>query len=217
MTDNKDLCVLGIGHNTPVFMDLALDCGYNITDLYHYEDGRNGESVHGYKIAGCFNDLLESDISGKNILLTMGDLNIRKSLTQKILEKGGKIPNLISPLSKIARWSKIGEQGILIFNFSFIQTETEIKQHTVILAQTNIAHNCVIDEFCFISTKVGIGAYTHVEEGVFIGQGALSISGKVKEIGKGAYIGARALLTKDVPANVVMVGIPAKVSSIMNF
>lgn len=209
--ENNKLIVLGIGRNTPVFMDLALDCGLDIKELYHYNDDRTGDNVHGYPIVGSFDDLFSQDISGKNFLLTMGDLSIRKQLTERITNLGGNIPNLISPLAKIARWSKIGDSGVLIFNFSFIQTETEIKSNTVILAQSNIAHNCKVDEFCFISTKVGIGAYTHVGKGVFIGQGALSISEKVKTIGEGAYIGARALLTKDVPSNAVMAGIPARI------
>ena len=207
---NKKIEVLGIGHNTPVFMDLALDCGFEIESLHHYNGGRTGESIHGYPIVGSFDDLFFGDLAGRNFLLTMGDISIREELTRKILERGGLLPNLISPLAKIARWSKIGDHGILIFNFSFVQTETEIKPNTVILAQSNVAHNCVIDEYCFLSTKVGIGAYTHLHKGVFVGQGALSISGKVSDIGENAYIGARALVTKNVPAGAVMAGIPAK-------
>lgn len=50
-----------------------------------------------------------------------------------------------------------------------------------------------------------------MEDFVFIGQGALSISAKAKRIGHHAFIGARSLLTRDVPPCVVMAGSPARI------
>ena len=55
-----------------------------------------------------------------------------------------------------------------------------------------------------------IGAYTRMEDFVFVGQGVLSISAKVKTIGEGAFIGAGSLLVHDVPVGAKMVGRPAK-------
>ena len=45
----KDIYVLGIGHNTPVFIDLAEICGYTIAGLYHYNDDRTGQVDHGFE------------------------------------------------------------------------------------------------------------------------------------------------------------------------
>lgn len=50
-----------------------------------------------------------------------------------------------------------------------------------------------------------------MEDFVFVGQGALSISAKAKHIGHHAFIGARSLLTRDIPANVVVAGSPARI------
>lgn len=50
-----------------------------------------------------------------------------------------------------------------------------------------------------------------MEDFVFVGQGALSISAKAKRIGHHAYIGARSLLTRDVPSEVVIAGSPARI------
>lgn len=49
MNNNKEIYALGIGHNTPVFLDLAMACGYSIAGLYHYNSERTGELDHGYK------------------------------------------------------------------------------------------------------------------------------------------------------------------------
>ena len=50
-----------------------------------------------------------------------------------------------------------------------------------------------------------------MEDFVFVGQGALSISAKAKHIGHHAFIGARSLLTRDVPPCVVVAGSPARI------
>ena len=75
----------------------------------------------------------------------------------------------------------------------------------------NISHTNVIGRNCFIAGGTTVGAYTVIEDNVFIGQGALTISGKVKKIGENAYIGARSLITKDVEAYMVVSGSPARV------
>lgn len=53
----KEIYALGIGHNTPVFIDLAEACGYSIKGLYHYNSDRTGQLDHGFKIIGSFEDL----------------------------------------------------------------------------------------------------------------------------------------------------------------
>ena len=77
----KKIYILGVGGSTPVFMDLALSCGYKVAGLYHYNDDRTGESVHGYPIIGSFDDLFKSDIRRKLFLLSQGNMKIRKEIT----------------------------------------------------------------------------------------------------------------------------------------
>lgn len=209
---NKAIYALGIGHNTPVFIDLALSCGYKITGLYHYNHDRTGEYDHGYNILGCTEDLLkEKDLSGMSFLLTMGDNEIRTDLSDRIRALGGTIPTLIHPTAVISQFATISPIGVYISPFTYIQADTTIGSNTIILSHVNISHTTHIGNSCFIAGGAMIGAYTNIEDFVFIGQGALSISGKVNKIGENSYIGARSLITKDVPANVVVAGSPASI------
>lgn len=201
---------LGIGHWTPVMIDLAISCGYDIAGLYHYKEGRTGETDHGYKVLGSFDDLFKEDLQGRKFLLTMGDNDIRTELADKIIAKGGEVPSLIHPNTDISRFADISPVGVYISAFSEIQADTVVECCTYILSQVCICHNCKIGRGSFIAAKVLIGAHTEIGEKAFIGQGALSISGKVKTIGTKAYIGARSLLTKDVPPRALMVGSPAR-------
>lgn len=121
------------------------------------------------------------------------------------------MPTLIHPTAVISRFAQISPNGVYISAFSFVQADSIVGDNTVILSHVNISHTTTIGRSCFIAGGATIGAYTEVEDHVFIGQGSLSISAKVKKIGNNSYIGARSLLTKDIPENVVVAGSPAKI------
>lgn len=208
----EEIYALGIGHNTPVFIDLAVACGYSIAGLYHYNDTRTGEEDHGFKILGSFDDLYQlKDLSGKNFLLTMGDTSIRKMVAEKIKSLGGNIPSLIHPTAVVSSYAQISDIGVYISCFSHIQADTIIDEGTIILSGVNISHTNKIGKYCFFAGGATVGAYTTIEDNVFFGQAALSISHKVARIGKNALVGARALITKDVPENAVVSGSPARI------
>lgn len=99
---------------------------------------------------------------------------------------------------------------MLISPFTYVQADSSIGENTILLSHINISHDTKIGKSCFIAGGSIIGAYTTMEDFVFVGQGALSISSKVETIGHHSYIGARALLTHDVPAYAVMAGSPAR-------
>jgi len=208
----KEIYALGVGRNTPVILDLALACGYTIPGLYHYNSERTGEIDHGFKIIGSFDDLFNNqNLEGKSFLLTMGDNKIRTELSNRIIELGGNVPSLIHPTAVISAFAKISDIGVYIGPFTYVQADSTIGSNTVLLSHVNISHTTHIGNSSFVAGCSTIGAYTEVGDFVFVGQGALSISSKVKTIGDGAYIGARSLLTKDVPANSVVAGSPAQV------
>lgn len=207
----KKIYALGVGHNTPVLLELAEACGYEVIGLYHYNDSRTGESDHGFEIIGSFDDLFrQEDLKGKNFLLTMGDNLIRTDLSEKIVSLGGCVPTLIHPTSVVSRFAEVSPVGVYILPFTFVQADSRIGKNTILLSHVNISHTVTIGDSCFIAGGAMIGAYTTMENYVFVGQGALSISGKVSRIGERSYIGACALLTNDVKANDVIAGIPGK-------
>lgn len=73
----KAIYALGVGRATPIFIELAESCGYRVVGLYHYDDSRTGEMDHGFPILGSFDDLFNSDVGGRNFVLTMGNMKIK--------------------------------------------------------------------------------------------------------------------------------------------
>ncbi len=81
----------------------------------------------------------------------------------------------------------------------------------IISTKSRIGKDCRIHAGVNIGANAGEAEAATIGDGVYIGPGAKLI-GAVK-IGNGAVIGANAVVTHDVPENVTVAGVPAKVIS----
>lgn len=209
--EQKEIYILGIGGSTPVFIDIAETCGYKIAGLYHYNADKIGENDHGYPVLGSFEDLYHSDIRGKMFLLSQGDMKIREAVTNKIKQLGGVIPTLVHPTAIISKYAKISEEGVVIGANCIVQADSVIKSNAVLWDMALVCHQTTIGNYCFVGPKALVGAHIDVKDFAFIGQDALLVSGKVGTMGANSLLGAGAVLTKELPNNIVAVGNPARV------
>lgn len=207
----KEIYVLGIGGSTPIFIELAEACGYKVGGLYHYKEGRTGECAYGYPILGSFADLYQSDIKGKAFLLSQGNMRIREEVSNKLRQLGGIIPTLIHPSAIISKYAKISKEGVTIGANCIIRADSVISSNVCIWDMAIVSHQTTLGNYCFVGPKALVGAHIEVQDFAFIGQDALLVSGKVGTMGANSLLGAGAVLTKELPANMVAVGNPARV------
>ena len=212
----EPIYILGVGHNTINIIELALDCGYEIGGLIHFNESRTGEIYFGYPIIGSYEKFLTPEfIRGKNVTLSMGDLKIKDNLFKELKDLGAFLPTLIHPSSHISRFCKIG-YGVQIQAQCIIEGDSIISDNTTVVVNTVIHHNSYIGYNNLISGNVIIGAYCNIGDFVHIGQGAVVVSGKVGAIGDNSILGAGSVLLSDMPANSVYVGNPAKLLKFRN-
>lgn len=207
----KEIYLLGVGHATPIFMEMAEDCGYTVKGLYHYNETRTGEIDHGCPILGSFEDIFKQGIKNKSFALTMGDMNIKEQVSKRILIAGGLIPSLIHSSVAISRFAKVSECGVLIGRGCEIQHDVEIGEGCILRSNVIIGHNSTLLPYTFCGPLSLIGAYVSLGPKSFIGQRSLLVSGKVDYVGENAMVGAGAVVVKPVEANTIVVGNPAKI------
>lgn len=124
-------------------------------------------------------------------------------------DKGFNIPSFIHPQAIIHPSVKLGK-AVYVLPGTNIMPLSEVGDFTMISMGVNIAHHTSVSEACFFSQGTNVGASIDIAELAYVGIGATIMTG-VKTVGSNSLIGAGAVVIRNVPANAVMAGVPAKV------
>jgi len=144
-------------------------------------------------------------------LLTMKELYLRNRNRKRLTRKGAQIRET----AEIGAATVNGYKNKLTVGaFSFIGTNVELALHGPITIGDNV---CINDDVKLLSGSHNVrdidwpitNAPIVVEDYVWICTSAIVLPGV--RIGKGAVVGAGAVVTKDVPAGSIVAGNPAKI------
>ncbi len=142
------------------------------------------------------------------VVIAVGDSEVRRRIAIQPLAYG----TVIAPTAIIGSNVTIGEGGI-ICDFAMVTASARIGRHFHANIYSYVAHDCVIGDFVTFAPKVCCNGNVHIEDGAYIGTGAVLRQGtpdRPLRIGRGAVIGMGAVVTKDVPAGETWVGNPAQ-------
>jgi sugar O-acyltransferase (sialic acid O-acetyltransferase NeuD family) len=133
----------------------------------------------------------------------------RREAIQEALHFGLKTPGtLIDPTSILPRNLKIGK-GIYINAGCSIGAASNFGDFVLINRGASLGHHVHLDAFVSIGPGVVLAGHVNVGSNVMIGAGA-TILPRIT-IGEGAIIGAGTVVTRDVPAECVVIGNPGKI------
>lgn len=137
-----------------------------------------------------------------------GNRGSDRLLLQEWLQQHGAQPvTVIHPRAFLARNAEIGE-GSQILAMSAICANVKIGRGVIVNTSASIDHDCVIGHGVHVGPGVNLAGEVQVEEFAFIGTGAVVLP-RIK-IGRSAIVGAGAVVIRDVAANEVVAGNPAR-------
>jgi sugar O-acyltransferase (sialic acid O-acetyltransferase NeuD family) len=210
MMENKEIFILGVGHNTIVYIDLVETCGYKVGGLYHFNDERTGEYIHGYPVIDSNINLFKKEsLQGLNFAISVGNNKIRSELANKIRKLGGNLPTLIHPSAIVSKYSQLAK-GVVIHANSVIQADAMIEQDTIISYNSSVTHTTKIGKSCYLAFGSTVGAYVEIQDNVFVGQSAAIVSGKLNYVGHDSIVGAGSVVIQNIEPFSVVAGNPAK-------
>lgn len=168
-----------------------------------------GKIVDGIKVLGTssiLNDLKKQGISG--CIVAVGDNRDRYKVANELKQKGFHFINAIHPRAALATDALIGN-NVTVSIGAIICVHAVIEDNVIVNSGAIVEHDNIIRNGAHIGPGVRLAGKVDVGERTFVGIGATVIQ-NIK-IGKNSIIGAGAVVLKDVPDNVVVVGVPAKV------
>jgi len=136
------------------------------------------------------------------------DTRPRQRLYQMARDAGFQIASAVHPHSTISISVRLGA-GVTIMAGTVINACTTLGDNVIVNTGAVIEHDCLIADHVHIAPGAILAGNVCVGEGANVGMGACIRQGL--KIGRHAVVGAGAMVVRDVPDDVVVAGVPARI------
>ncbi|MGH6826399.1 acetyltransferase [Methyloceanibacter sp.] len=132
----------------------------------------------------------------------------RSRFVREAADRGMRFSKLAHPMARISRSASVGEGSILNVS-AIIAAHTRLGRHVIVSRAALVGHHTAIGDFVTIGPGANIAGCCSIGQATYIGMGAIIIDHL--NIGSHSVIAAGAVVTRDVPDNVMVFGVPARV------
>lgn len=151
-----------------------------------------------------------SEIRGLGFVVAIGNPfgHVRVKLHRFMMDKGLTPVSFADPTALICKTVVYGK-GLQVMPAVIVHNDVKIGDQCIINTRALVEHDCVLGDGVEIGPGAVLCGRVNVGHNTWIGANA-TIRPRIK-IGDNSIIGAGAVVVEDVPSNVVVVGVPAKV------
>ncbi|WP_213819030.1 acetyltransferase [Garciella nitratireducens] len=199
------LLILGAGGHGKVVAEIA-SLIKQWDEIAFLDDNEELKEVNGYKVIDKLRNYKLYKEEYEHAFVAIGNNKFRINLIDKLLKEGFKIPVLIHPFTAISSNVNIGK-GTVVMAGAVINTNTVIGKGCIINTSSSIDHDCILEDGVHISPGVHVGGTVNIGKCAWVCIGS-SIANNIA-IGKNVIVAAEAAVTKNVPDNVMVAGVPA--------
>ena len=202
------MVIAGAGGHALELLDILIS-QENHENLYFYDDINEIEMFQGkYPVIRCKSELVECLKADNRFYLGVGGPIARYHLYNLFSSLGG---SLVTVKANNVALSNFSENNMAdVFSLCFIGASTKLGRGTLINTGCQIHHETKVGDFTEINPGAILLGKCTVGDFCSVGSGA-TILPKVT-VGNNVKVGAGTVVTKDIPDNSLVVGVPGKVT-----
>lgn len=203
------MIIAGAGGHAMEVLDILIRRGIPKEEILLYDDIHSDKlALHDtFKILKNRDQLTEAIKQNPEFCLGVGNPMARKKLYDLFLGIGGT-PIFIRGNFISSNFSTLA-QGVDVMDYVYIGSNTHIGLGTLVNTKASVHHEVIINEYCEISPGATLLGGVHLGSYCQVGASAVILP-KVK-VGNHVIIGAGAVVNKDLPDNVMVAGVPARI------
>jgi sugar O-acyltransferase (sialic acid O-acetyltransferase NeuD family) len=211
----KDLVIFGAGgfarEAKQVVDDMNQDSlEWNFIGFLDSDPVKHAGDIHGYPILGGPEWL--AGRPGMHVVVGLGAPAARCRVVTALRAGGcSRFATLVHPRAIVGRHVSVGP-GTVICGGVGVDPDVTLGAHVILNLNCTVGHDSVFDDFVTLAPGVNVPGRVRIGEGCDIGTGAAIVPGVT--MGAWAIVGAGAVVTRDLPANVTAVGVPAGVRKV---
>jgi sugar O-acyltransferase (sialic acid O-acetyltransferase NeuD family) len=209
MNKKEIILIGGGGHCKSCVEVIESENKYSIAGIIDTKENI-GQTVLGYPIIGCDDDLAQLKNKYNYALITVGQIksaNVRIKLFNQLKELNFILPVIIASSAIVSKHSKIDE-GTIIMHQCMINANVEIGKNNIINTKALIEHDAKIGDHCHISTNSVINGTVHIGNENFIASNTTFVNNLTTT--NNVFVGISAVVTKNLTKPGIYVGNPVR-------
>lgn len=195
----------------PLAREQLLSQGIASDRLVFVDDHPQTAMINGQRVLR-YMDFLTCDASDRHIVLAIANSGIREHLAARCVADKVWPWTVQAANAVVMDEVQLGE-GAILSPFVTLTSNIRIGRYFHANLYSYVEHDCVIGDFVTLAPGVKCNGNIVVEDHAYLGAGAVIKQGRRGRpllIGRGAVVGMGAVVTKDVPPGVTVVGNPAQ-------
>jgi sugar O-acyltransferase (sialic acid O-acetyltransferase NeuD family) len=140
-------------------------------------------------------------------VIGIGDPRVRARVAVAIDAHGIAAAQLVHPSATIGPESTIAD-GVILFAGARVTTNVRLGRHVHVNQNATVGHDSILGDFVQVNPLAAVSGDCRVEDRVLIGTTAAVLQNLT--VGAGSTVGAGACVVRNVKANTVVKGVPAR-------
>lgn len=150
----------------------------------------------------------EAMAQGHRFHVACGANALRRTWSEALMAQGGVLQSVVHPAAIVSPSARMGD-GCAVLAGAILGTRAVLGRGGILNHGCSIDHDGQVGDYANICPGARFGGAVRAGSEVFAGMNATVLPGL--SLGDKAVIGAGAVVTRDVPGGVTMVGVPARV------